>query len=260
MNLRKKYQMEVLNAFRIQERYSAARPALRGSARIPAVVLKYMKYTGSEGNHDIRNLFVRAKGKIRSAPDASWMNFRAEQHNFFTDPSRFFYMRALKAGIPAVGLHVYKSETATMQVRLAGLFRIADARGPEMDRSETVTFLNDICLMAPGRLLGTDLVWEEISPLSAKVTYVNGKLTVSAILSFDNDGRLTDFISYDRYETVDGRVYRSYPWRTPVQDYGIFHGFRLPSKAETIYERPGGDFCYGIFELEEVSYNKPGML
>jgi len=74
-------------------------------------------------------------------------------------------------------------------------------------------------------------------------------------LKFDNEGKLIDFISYDRFETADGKVYRNYPWRTPVREYGWFNGLHLPSKADLIWDRQDGDFCYGMFNLEEIRYN-----
>lgn len=222
---------------------------------LPDLVRKYLYFTGSVGKPKIRNVFIRAKGKIRSGPDDSWMSFISEQYNFFENPARFFYIKARKAGIPASGLHIYRDETASMQIKLAGLFKVVDARGPEMNQGETVTVLNDMCFMAPASLISKRIRWEEIDSQNVKAVFNNGKITVSAVLTFHYDGSLQDFISNDRFETVDGKVYRNYPWRTPVKEYGSFNGYRLPSKADVIYVRPAGEFCYGLFDLTEIRYN-----
>ena len=35
----------------------------------------------------------------------------------------------------------------------ASLFGVVDARGTEMNQGETVTFFNDVCVLAPGTLV-----------------------------------------------------------------------------------------------------------
>jgi hypothetical protein len=143
-----------------------------------------------------------------------------------------------------------------MEIKIAGIFKVVDAKGPEMNQGETVTVLNDMCFMAPASLIDKNIHWEEIDPLHVKARYTNDIITVEAILTFDPDGRLVDFISNDRFETADGKNYKNYPWRTPVKEYGTFNGYRLPSKADVIWVYPGGEFCYGMFDLEEITYNK----
>jgi hypothetical protein len=88
-----------------------------------------------------------------------------------------------------------------------------------------------------------------------KARFSNGSINVEAELVFDHEGRLLNFISYDRFETADGKTYIKTPWVTPVTEYGDFNGLKLPSKADVIYKRPGGDFCYMKFQLEEIQYN-----
>jgi hypothetical protein len=44
--------------------------------------------------------------------------------------------------------------------RLLSLVTMVDAKGPVMDKSETVTILNDLCMFAPTALLDRALRWE----------------------------------------------------------------------------------------------------
>jgi hypothetical protein len=225
-------------------------------AHLPLPVQKYLRYAGTLGKPKVSNVFIAAKGTMRSNPGDSSMKFRSEQFNFYPDPVRLFYIRALKAGIPATGLHVYKDETASMQIKVAGLFRVVNAVGPEMNQGETVTVFNDMCCMAPATLISKNIQWEAADGLQVNARFTNGGITISATLFFDTEGRLIDFISYDRFETQNGKKYINNPWRTPVLEYGDFVGFRLPSKADVIYIRPEGEFCYGKFELLEIRYNQ----
>jgi len=222
---------------------------------LPSIVKKYLHYAGAVGKEKVRVARINFEGRIRSKPEAGWMSFKSEQYNFFDKPARIFFIRARKMGIPATGIHLYKDEKAIMVIKLAGLFKVVDAKGPEMDQGETVTFFNDMCCMAPATLIDRNIEWDTIDALTVKARYKNGELTIGATLYFNEDGRLMNFVSNDRFETADGKTYKSYPWSTPVKEYTELNGRRIASYASTIYHRPDADFCYGEFVLKGIEYN-----
>lgn len=145
--------------------------------------------------------------------------------------------------------------TKIFQKEVQSRIQLQKDRGAEMDQGETVTVLNDMCFMAPATLLDPNIQWEVIDPLNVRSILTNGSLRVSAVLTFAEDGRLIDFFSRDRFETSDGKKYLNHPWRTPVLEYRECNGFILPYKADVIYLRPEGEFCYGKFELSDIRYN-----
>jgi len=222
---------------------------------LPSIVKKYLYYSGAVGKERVLNVRIKFEGRIRSKPEDSWMTFISEQYNFFYKPTRIFFIKAYKMGIPAKGIHLYKDEKAIMVIKLAGLFKVVDAKGIEMDQGETVTFFNDMCCMAPATLIDKNIQWETIDSLSVKARYTNGNLTICATLLFNEEGRLLNFISNDRYETSDGKIFKNYPWSTPIKEYKDYRGFRIASSASTIYHRPDNDFCYGEFTMQEIEYN-----
>jgi len=181
-------------------------------------------------------------------------NYCLVQYNFFESPFRGFFISAVKMGVPAVGLHLYKNETATMVIKLLNLFTVVDAKGPEMNQGETVTVLNDMCFMAPGSLISKNIAWKTMDTGQVKATFTNGIIKVSAILTFDEEGKLVNFLSFDRFDT-DGKNYTNNPWETPVTEYRQIGDYYLPSKADVIYKRSEGDFCYLVFKLEGIKYN-----
>lgn len=256
MKLKKKYDMAVGEGLARSEGYSLGILSETDIEHLPEILKKYLHYTGVVGCEKVKNFKVIAQGTIRMKEgEKEWMNFDSKQSNFLDVPTRLFYINARKKGIPATGLHHYKNGIASMVIKLGGLFKIADARGNEMNQSETVTFFNDMCLMAPATLISPDISWTTMNQTHLKADFKVGTITISAYLYFSEDGRLINFVSYDRYESVDGRVYHNYPWKTPVLEYGEFIGFQLPSKADAIWEKPGGDFCYGKFNLKDIRYN-----
>lgn len=256
MKLKKKYTTEIRKGLTRQKFLSEGILTEEDMEHLPEKVRQYLRYTGVVGCEKVKNFRVRAKGHIRmSEGEKEWMSFRSQQYNFLDVPTRLFYIEARKKGIPAKGLHHYINGIASMVIKLMGLFKIADARGNEMNQSETVTFFNDMCLMAPATLISPKINWTEMGKTHFKADFEAGGIKVTAYLYFDEEGKLTNFISYDRYKSVDGRVYQNYPWKTPVLEYADFNGFRLVSRANAVWVKPEGDFCYGTFNFQEIEYN-----
>jgi hypothetical protein len=109
--------------------------------------------------------------------------------------------------------------------------------------------------MAPATLADRNIEWESIDEKSVYAKYTNGNITIGATLIFNEKNELVNFISTDRFETIDGKAYKNYPWLTPVTEYRTINGYTLPSAAQLIYQRPEGDFCYGEFTLVNLEYN-----
>ena len=192
---------------------------------------------------------------MRSKPTANWMNFTSVQYNFFGKSYSYFPYEASKMGIPANGLHIYKNKKATMVIKIASLFKVVDAKGPEMNHGETLMVFNDMCCMAPATLIDKNIHWEVIDQLTVKAKFTNDELSVIADLFFKENGELINFISNDKYESTDGKTYRNFPWSTPIKEYIELDGLKIPSFALTIFHKPEGDFCYGEFKLKEIEYN-----
>jgi hypothetical protein len=163
-------------------------------------------------------------------------------------------MSAKKMRLPATGLHLYQNKTATFEVKLLNWFKVVNARGAKMNQAETVTLLNDMCIIAPPTLIDRRISWVEMDDTTVKAIFKNGTIEISAVLYFNNGGELLNFVSNDRYDT-DGIRYDNYPWATPVEDYKLMNGYLLPSKAKLIYHQPDGEFVYGELEFKSVRYN-----
>lgn len=183
------------------------------------------------------------------------MKIHSQQYNFFDDPARLFYIRAKMFGIPFDGLHQYTGDHATMQIKVANLISVVDASGDKMDQGETVTMLNDMCLMAPATLIDTGITWREIDDLTVEARFTNRNQTIVATLYFNEAGAMTNFISNDRFLSSDGKEYLNYPWSTPVKNWQEINGRKIPTSGETIWQTPEGPFCYGRFDIGEIEYN-----
>ena len=244
---------------------AAVRPQLAGGperlvteadlATLPEPVRVYLRRAGAVGRPRVRNFRVRFAGTFRNGLKAPWMDFRSEQYDFVDRPARMFLMRGSLRGVPARGLHLFQDGAASMRIQLASLFQVVDARGPELDQGETVTWFNDLCLFAPAALVDPRIQWEPEGPSAARARVRLGRVAIGALLRFGPDGDLVDFVSEDRFLSADGKSYRRYPWSTPAGDYRDIGGRRVPGYGEAVWHTPEGEFCYGRFHLADIEYN-----
>jgi hypothetical protein len=225
-------------------------------ARLPDPVQRYLRFTRSVGQPRVQNYHLHFRGRIRSAPDSRWMPFDAEQQSFADDPSRFFLMRARMFGVPVQAFHRAVGGHATMRVTIAGAFPLENARGEAMDRAETVTLFNDMCLLAPGTLLDPAIAWTDVDATTARARFTHGGQTIAATLVFDEGGELINFESDDRARCESDGTFTPRRFSTPVRDYRDFGSVRLMSFGEARWLLPGGEFTYGEFNLVDITYNR----
>ena len=226
-------------------------------APLPPPVQRYLRYAGVVGQPHVRSFRVRFAGRLRSGPDAPWMPFAGEQHNFVDPPTRLFSMQATMRGLPVEALHAYDDGQARMRVKIMSIFPMVDASGADFTRTETVTLFNDMCIMAPATLVDPAIRWKELDARSVEATYTNGPHTVRAVLIFDDGGALVNFWSDDRPALApDGRTFLQQRWSTPVGDYRAKGPFRLASRGEARYAAPSGEYAYIEFDGLDVSYDE----
>ena len=222
---------------------------------LPDAVKKYIRFTGSLGKPKVNNFKIEFTGKIRKNEQSPWMPFTSEQYNFMAVPARYFFLKAIMKGLPVAGFHCFKNGDAFMDIRLFSLFKVQYLAGKEMGISETVTFFNDMCCMAPATLIDKRIKWLDSESNSVSAEFSNNGITISARLFFNEKGELINFISDDRYAAGDNNTMRRLPWSTPLKEYREVDGYRLATDAEAVYTYPEGDLIYGMFNLRHITYN-----
>ncbi len=227
-------------------------------APLPDPVAAYVRHSGAVGQPRLTGFRARVHGRIRATNESPWMRFTGEQVNTYgSSPSRLFFMDATMHGLPVDVLHTYVGPAARMRVKLASLVPMVNASGPQMDRAETVTLFNDLCLIAPAALVDARVHWESIDDHHARGSFSNGDHTVSADLTFDDDGDLVDFVSSDRLRASrDGTSFTPQRWSTPVRAYGTVAGRRVIDSGEARWHAPSpeGEFAYLEFHIDGLEY------
>jgi hypothetical protein len=223
--------------------------------RLPVVLAHYLRNCGAVGRARVVGFRVRLHGRIRSSPGASWMPFTGEQFTVVgLDPVRLFSLDATMGGLPVDVLHTFVGPEARMQVRLLGVVPVVDVTGPEMARSETVTMFNDVCVMAPAALVDEHVVWREIDGHRVEGTYSNGVEAVTAVLVFDDEGDLVDFVSDDRSRAQsDGTTFVRTRWSTPLTAYREFAGRRSSTEGQGRWHLADGTFTYLEIVIDDIA-------
>jgi hypothetical protein len=220
---------------------------------LPGCVKKYLIFANVIGTEKPRSVRIEFDGEMRSRK-MDWFSFTSEQYNTFQDPSRLFFMTGRMYGMNVQGYHSYRNAAASMRIRLFSIIPVADNRGREMDIAETVTIFNDMCLTVPASLTDSRIKWGKSDDNSAEASFTNGDITISAILYFDDSGRLINFVSEDRFDVSSGTPQRL-KFSTPVKEYAKVNGMNLLSYGEAVWHYPEGDFVYGKFRLKNIEYN-----
>ena len=261
-SLDREYQRRVTTALSA----SPAPQAISGSvvteqdlATLPTSVAAYVRRTGAVGRPRVTSLRAHLHGRIRASATSTWMPFTGEQVNTYGPGScRLFSMDARLHGIPVDVLHVFVSDAATMRVRAASLLPMVDAAGPEMDRAETVTFFNDLCVLAPAALVDAEVTWTVLGRHRVHAEFTRGPQTIGADLLFDEHDELVDFVSDDRLAgSSNGRTFTPRRWSTPLTDYRTVGGRRLATHGDARWGGPDpqDSFTYLELTIEDIAYN-----
>ena len=197
----------------------------------------YIRRSGAVGRPRVVSFHADFHGRIRSGPDAAWMPFTGQQVNTYGPrPQRIFLMDATRSGLPVTVLHVFADTTATMRVKLLSLFTVVDASGPEMDRGETVTVFNDLVVMAPGAIVDAPATWTALDARHVRGEFTDGDQTISAVLTFNAEHDLVDFVSDDRTRaSADGKTFTQQRWSTPLSGHHDSDGHRVFTLGEGVW-------------------------
>lgn len=100
---------------------------------------------------------------------------------------------------------------------------MVDAAGPQTDRAETVTLLNDLCVVAPAApaaLVDAHVTWTVLGPGRVHAALTRGPQTVGADLVFDERVERVDLVCDDRLAgSPDGKTFTARRWSTPLTSY-----------------------------------------
>ncbi len=218
---------------------------------LPAPVQKYIEYTGCIGKEKAITVRLKQVGQMKMNEDTEWIPLEAEEY-YTTDEPCFIWYGVIKSSPIFIvkGYDTYIDGVGNLVIKLFGLIKVADAKGPETDHGEAVRFLQEM-LWFPSAFTEDYITWETIDDFSAKATLSYKNLSVTGIFYFNDNGEIVNFKA-DRYR-LEGDEFILDTWETPITEYKNYGELRLPSKGSAIQ----GDFEYIKIELVNIEYNIP---
>jgi hypothetical protein len=217
-------------------------------AALPEPVRRYFRHTGVIGKPRIAAFALTLRARLRDSAEAPWRTVVMRQYNRVDAPARVVLIAM--QGMPVSAVDSYVAGRGRMHITLANALPIADSAGAEMDSSALVTFLNDL-VFCPLAAFSLPLRWQAIDDAHAKLSLTDGGRTVTALLTFADDGRLVDWQSDDRYADVKGSALKDH-WSTPMTREAVVSGLIVPVAGEAIHDYDGKPFVY--VDLESVEH------
>jgi hypothetical protein len=247
-----KRETEALLAVADEAPHNVVRPEML--EKLPEPVQRYLTYARVVHTPMLGSVRLRQTGRIRRDASQPWMPLTAEEVYTTSPPGFVWKARASLNGLP-LGLvrDMYHEARGNMLVTAAGLVPLVDAAGPEMDEASLLRYLNEM-MWFPAAFVGDNLSWEEVDDNAARVTLTDRGRSVSGVMHFDEEGRLTNFVA-ERYRDVGDGAFSLEKWSTPITAYGVFNGLRLPAQGQAVWHLASGDLVYAELEIVDIVYN-----
>lgn len=222
---------------------------------LPEPAQRYLNYTGVVGQPWIETVRITYVGVFRLGADKPWMPIKAEQV-YTTNPPAFRWKARFKMfGLWIVtGDDTYRNGHGHMFGKIAGLFNVFDARGPEIDQGTMLRYLNEMTWF-PIALLNDYIAWQAVDDQSFDVTFTDCGRSVTARFIVDEQGRLTNFVT-QRYRENKGN-YTFDTWTTPMTEWGCLAGLNLPVRGQAVWKLATGDLPYADLKITSIEYNQP---
>jgi hypothetical protein len=228
-------------------------------AALPSAAQRYLRFMGVVGRPRDWSVRARFVGEFRQRIGQEFMPCEAWQYNTSLVPARVYYMRIDFAGLlPMFGVDVYRAGHGRMHGKLLGLITVADGSGPEFDVGELTTYVNDALIFAPSMLLTPAVTWTAVDDHSFEVSMSDAGITATARVFVDEQGRMVDFSTTDRWAALPAGLTRA-RWTTPIDGWSA-HGDRwLPTGGHANWHLDTGQFEYahGQFIPDSIEFNVP---
>lgn len=230
------------------------------TSSLPPVVQRWLYHSGIIGKEMANTVYLHQKGQMKTTQEGNWMRVEAEQYFTLADPG-FIWLADVRANrfIHLYGRDKYQNGRGHMLIKALSIIPVADAKGKEIDQGTMLRFLGE-SVWFPSFALSKYLKWEEIDSTSAKVTMTYAGASASGVFRFNSNGDLVSFEAKRYYDRKEGATLEDWLVTADPTAYKEFEGVRVPAKLSVTWKLKSGDFTWYKLEVEEVKYNKVGLI
>ena len=228
--------------------------SIEETEKLPTLVHSWLKKVGALESEAPAAVRFTQKGKLRLAPNKSWIDFNANQYVRLNDPA-FLWTARVGDGemMQFSGVDRFEKGIGNMNIALFGLFDVVDAKGPTMDQGTAVRYLAEI-VWYPWLAKSKRIEWEEIDGQRIKAIFYLNDLQVEGVFSFNKEGLPTTFEAM-RHNAEKKKMI---PWRVDIgeESFQKKGDVLIPTKAAVSWEFRSGDFHW--LDLEVFDYSQKG--
>ncbi len=206
---------------------------------------------GSDAARGVHRLRLTEKGEIRSAPDARWIPFTAEE-TIETRRSGFVWEARLRAAklVPMVVVDAYEEGRGRLVVKVGGAVPVVNGRGPEFDKGELQRYLANLMACPPALALHPTLDWAAAGPRTLRVRDTAAPAGTAVDMELAEDGRPVACRA-QRPRTIGKKTVET-AWTAMAGDFREHEGLRVPTQLEAAWLLPEGEFKYYRAEVTSV--------
>jgi hypothetical protein len=225
---------------------------------LPTPVQRYFRAVLTDGQPIIAAATIEMTGTMNmSATAEQWKPFTSRQRVITRKPG--FLWDAQVDMFPGVPAHVEDSYIAghgRLIAKVLGLFTVADMQGEgEIARGEFMRYFAESPWYPTALLPSQGVQWEAVNDASASATIVDGPITLTLLVRFNDAGLIASVRAESRGAGVgkDG-VMVMLPWDCGLSDYQPQDGMRIPMDGEAAWVRPEGRRVYFVGHVKKLSY------
>lgn len=235
----------------------AGAPVPEALDALPTPVQRYLRFAMPDGIRRIGHVRFTHGGAFRLQPGGDWLPMTAREHLFAGRPGFLWNARIRMApGLPVIVHDHYAEGRGGVDPRLLGMVPLGQAGGPQVAQSALLRYLAEAVLIPPALLPSPWLRWEAMDAHHARAIISDAGLEVSAEFTFDDEGRVTEVFTTERYRTVGKEQVRT-PFYGRLAEYRRFGALVVPTVLEAGWRTEGEDFTYVRMELNELTYDGP---
>jgi hypothetical protein len=239
-------------------RPSPARFDARELEGLPAPVQLYFRAVLTDGQPIIAAAHIEMTGTINlSASAEQWKPFTSSQRVVTRKPGFLWNAQVdMFPGIPALVEDSYIAGQGRLSAKLFGLFSVADMHGGgEIARGEFMRYFAEGPWYPTALLPSQGVRWEAVDEASARATIVDGPITLSLLIRFNDAGLIASLHAESRGASVgkDGAMVML-PWDCGWSDYRPQDGMLVPMVGEVAWMRPEGRKAYFLGHVKKLRY------
>ena len=248
---------------RLQSRLDAGREPLnpksyemRELEGLPAPVERYFRTVLKEGQPLITAVSVEHTGTFNmSETGEQWKPFSSIERVITRRPG--FIWNARIRLMPGVTVYVHDAYVAgegILTAKLLGLVTLMKLRGtPEVAQGELMRFLAEAAWYPTALLPSQGVKWEAVDDASARAIMRDGKITLTMLFRFNENGTIESVRTEARGRIVAGAVIPT-PWEGRWSNYELREGMLIPLEGEVAWILSDGPKPYWRGRITKLNY------